>query len=68
MLPNKETGCPRCGAPNECAPAQSGSFHTPCWCTTIAVNPAVLAALPDDQIGRACLCRACATMPVPDGA
>jgi hypothetical protein len=68
MLPNRETACPRCGAPNECAPARSGSFDTPCWCSAVVVDPAMLAALPDDQLGRACLCRRCVTSPSPESA
>jgi catechol 2,3-dioxygenase-like lactoylglutathione lyase family enzyme len=32
--------CPLCGAPNECAPAQSGSFDEQCWCAGVAVSAA----------------------------
>jgi hypothetical protein len=56
-LPNLQ--CPRCGKPNECAPAQRGSFDTPCWCTHVTVNPDVIASLGGRR--DACLCRACAT-------
>jgi len=55
--------CPRCGEPNECAPARSGDFATPCWCTSVAVRHDVLATLPEADRGRACLCRNCATTP-----
>jgi hypothetical protein len=47
--------------PNECAPARSGSFDTPCWCASVTVSPAALAAVPDAQRGVSCLCRRCAS-------
>lgn len=53
--------CPVCGGPNECAPARSGDFGTPCWCTNVAANPDVLASLPVAARNRACLCRRCLT-------
>jgi hypothetical protein len=55
-LPNLH--CPRCGKPNQCAPAKSGSFDTPCWCTNITVNPDVIATLGGRR--DACLCHECA--------
>ncbi|MFM2052300.1 MAG: hypothetical protein RL456_337 [Pseudomonadota bacterium] len=58
--PRPEHRCPLCGGPNGCAPAASGSFGTPCWCTAVRIDPAALAALPPAQRGRACLCRRCA--------
>jgi len=56
-LPN--LACPRCGQANGCAPAATGNFDTPCWCTSVDVDPAALAALGGER--DACLCRACAT-------
>lgn len=56
-----ELACPRCGAPNACAPAVRGDFATPCWCTSVTIAPEILATLPAGQRGRACLCRSCAT-------
>jgi hypothetical protein len=50
--------CPLCGKANQCAPAASGSFDTPCWCTTVKVDPAAIAALGGNR--DACLCPACA--------
>ena len=56
--------CPLCGQPNACAAqaAQaSGQPQPPCWCAQTSISPAALAALPPQAVGRACLCRACAT-------
>jgi hypothetical protein len=59
--PVPNLACPRCGKPNLCAPAQSGTFDTPCWCTRVKVSPEALAAL--DGKRDACLCPACAKGP-----
>jgi len=56
-LPNPT--CPLCGKANECAPAASGNFDTPCWCTRVTVDPDAIAALGSDR--DACLCPACAS-------
>jgi len=53
--------CPLCGAPNECAPARSGTHDTPCWCWNITIDPAILAKIPPEARNEACLCRRCAT-------
>lgn len=53
--------CPACGEGNACAPAQSGSLDTPCWCAEILVDPAAIARLPESERNRSCLCRRCAT-------
>ena len=63
--PAPEHRCPLCGGPNGCAPAQAGSFGTPCWCTAVEVRADALARLPAADRGRACLCRRCATE-IPD--
>ncbi|MEP7330365.1 MAG: cysteine-rich CWC family protein [Betaproteobacteria bacterium] len=60
-MPKPELRCPLCGTPNACAPARSGTFDTPCWCTTVTIDAAVIASLPTDQRNQACLCRRCAT-------
>jgi hypothetical protein len=52
--------CPLCGEPNACAPAASGSFDSPCWCTELSIPPELLARLPAESRGTACICRACA--------
>lgn len=59
--PKPNNTCPLCGGPNGCAPAASGSFDTPCWCTTTPIDPAVLARIPEAQRNQACVCRNCAT-------
>ena len=56
-LPNLR--CPLCGAPNQCAPAASGTFDTPCWCKDVKMDPKAIAAAGDKR--DACLCPACAT-------
>lgn len=58
-LPNRD--CPLCGGPNACAPAACGSFEVDCWCRSVSIDAARLAAVPEAARGRACLCRACAT-------
>ncbi len=59
--PVRAVTCPRCGQPNDCAPARTGDFTTPCWCVDVVADPAVLAALPAAMRGGACLCRRCLT-------
>jgi len=63
MQPKPNPTCPRCGGPNDCAPARTGTFDTPCWCTTATIDAAAIAALPADARNEACLCRRCATAP-----
>jgi len=57
-LPNHV--CPLCGEPNDCAPARTGSFDTPCWCATVTIRAETLARIPPGQRNRSCLCRRCA--------
>ena len=53
--------CPLCGGPNACAPAQSGSFATVCWCASATLDRAVLDRLAGSTGARAaCICRHCA--------
>ncbi|MEW9900573.1 cysteine-rich CWC family protein [Chitinivorax sp. PXF-14] len=60
MTPKPNSTCPLCYGPNQCAPARSGSFDTPCWCTDALIDPLALALVPDAQRGEACLCPRCA--------
>jgi len=60
MAPLPNLRCPLCGAANECAAAQSGSFDTPCWCADVTIDPTALAAIPDVERDKACLCPRCA--------
>jgi hypothetical protein len=51
--------CPLCGGPNHCrlsAPVPDGGA---CWCLNTEVPEALLARVPPDQRGRACLCPNC---------
>jgi hypothetical protein len=52
--------CPLCGKPNDCAAACSGDLAAPCWCRDATFTPALLARVPADARGRACICAACA--------
>lgn len=61
MTPLPNLRCPLCRAANDCAAAQSGSFDTPCWCADVTVDPRAIAAIPEPQRGKACLCPRCAT-------
>lgn len=58
--PRSELRCPLCGAENSCAPAASGSFETPCWCSTVDFPPELLETLAAADRGRSCLCARCA--------
>lgn len=65
MAPLPNLRCPLCGAANECAAAQTGSFDTPCWCASITVDPTALATIPEAKRDQACLCPRCAMGRVP---
>jgi hypothetical protein len=56
--------CPVCGGPNACAPARSGTFETPCWCTAAVFPAALTGSLLPASAGRACICAACAAAAV----
>ncbi|MBS0317066.1 MAG: cysteine-rich CWC family protein [Proteobacteria bacterium] len=50
--------CPLCGAPNQCA-MEAGATGSPCWCTTVRFDAALLDRIPAPARGKACLCPAC---------
>jgi hypothetical protein len=52
--------CPLCGGANACAVAATGDFNTPCWCRGVTFTAELLASVPDEMKGRACICRSCA--------
>ncbi|MGE5450276.1 MAG: cysteine-rich CWC family protein [Acidobacteriota bacterium] len=52
--------CPLCGGPNGCEPARTGQPDAPCWCTTATFSPELLAQVPAELVGRACICARCA--------
>ena len=49
-LPNPT--CPLCGEANQCAPAASGSFDTPCWCTNVKMDPDAIARIVQGVVGE----------------
>ncbi|AWI52963.1 helicase [Aquabacterium olei] len=53
--------CPLCGGPNGCALSGARSLDAPCWCKSVAFSPALLARVPRDKRGLACICQRCAT-------
>lgn len=66
--PLNETRCPLCGGDNGCAPATSGTFETPCWCTSADFPPELLEHIAAADRGRSCLCARCASAAVQSGA
>ncbi|OCX11285.1 cysteine-rich CWC family protein [Pseudomonas graminis] len=52
--------CPVCGAGNRCTLADPRTVDQACWCFTAEIDPAILAALPEEVRGLACLCPRCA--------
>ena len=56
------TRCPLCGEPNRCAMEAgraSGTPPAPCWCTQVDFAPSLLARVPAEAQGRACICARC---------
>jgi len=60
VTPLAAPACPLCGGPNGCAPAQSGTFETPCWCRAATFDRDVVARVPPSLQGTACICARCA--------
>jgi len=58
--PRSAPSCPLCGQPNGCAAVAAGSFDVACWCQNVAFGPDLLARVPPNQRGLACICRRCA--------
>ena len=55
--------CPLCGQANQCAmevERATGVKQPPCWCTEASFGSALLAAIPQQARGKACVCAACA--------
>jgi hypothetical protein len=60
--------CPLCGQDNRCAAEierATGRKQPPCWCAAAAFDftPELLAGVPEEQRGRACVCARCAAPP-----
>jgi hypothetical protein len=49
--------CPLCGEANACAMVEGGST---CWCFELVIPGEVLARIPAEAQGIACVCRRCA--------
>jgi hypothetical protein len=60
VAPLPDLTCPLCGGANQCAPADTGSFETDCWCRTADINPEALARIAPEAVNKACLCPRCA--------
>jgi hypothetical protein len=58
MLENAKV-CPICGQPNNCRHDESLAAGNRCWCSDIKVSPRVLAMVPPEQLGKACICQDC---------
>ena len=56
--------CPLCGGPNECSTEiakKTGEPEQPCWCRDVTFTAELLATVPEEAQGVACVCRSCAT-------
>lgn len=54
--------CPLCGGDNRCAmelEKANGQPQPPCWCVTETFSAELLAQLPPQAQGQACICAAC---------
>ncbi len=60
LKPLKADHCPLCSQPNACAASACGSFDVDCWCRRTAFDESVLARIPPESRGRACVCERCA--------
>ncbi|RZL03200.1 MAG: hypothetical protein EOP36_06060 [Rubrivivax sp.] len=52
--------CPLCGGPNACAVLACGMVDAPCWCRSVAFSADLLAQVPEEARGLACVCARCA--------
>jgi hypothetical protein len=56
------TRCPLCGYDNRCAmeiERATGQKPGPCWCVSQSFSAELLARLPDEARGKACICANC---------
>ena len=56
------TRCPLCGGDNRCAmeiERATGQAQPPCWCLSVSFAPELLARLPAQAEGLACICARC---------
>ena len=69
IAPSPDPGhCPLCGKTNQCAMVlerTSGAKQPPCWCTLATFSADLLAQLPAESKGLACVCAECAQTATP---
>jgi hypothetical protein len=56
--------CPICREPNSCAmeiARTSGNKPEHCWCFDADFSADIMARVPDEAKGRACICQKCAS-------
>ncbi|PKO65638.1 MAG: hypothetical protein CVU22_19070 [Betaproteobacteria bacterium HGW-Betaproteobacteria-16] len=56
------TRCPLCGGDNRCAMEiehATGMPQPPCWCVAATFSPELMARLPAESAGKACICPNC---------
>ena len=54
--------CPLCDGDNRCAmevEKATGTPQPPCWCVAETFSPDLLARLPSEAQGQACICAGC---------
>ena len=56
---NCASACPLCGHPNDCGQCSPATRSLPCWCERLVIPGELLARVPAELRGRACICRAC---------
>jgi hypothetical protein len=59
---NPAACCPLCGGDNRCAmelARATGEAQAPCWCVNETFPPELMATLPDEARGKACICISC---------
>ena len=64
------TRCPLCGEANRCAmeiERETGQAQPSCWCMAADFDTALLARLPAERRGLACICARCAAQGAAQG-
>lgn len=51
--------CPLCNGINSCRMVTSHAYKGPCWCEQTEIPAGLLAQVPAESRGRACLCPTC---------
>jgi hypothetical protein len=60
MDQNQLAICPLCGNPNACSQAGCSGAKADCWCMSVVIPTQVLAKVPEDKLGKVCICQKCA--------